>query len=228
VPTVAQLEAVDPSFALDQDSALQAMSVYFQNWCAGYAQGDWASVSATCSAMSDAFGWGKQPIGQQLLGGLLIVGAVAAPYACLLGVCEWLAGTAMACATRVDCSNDLEALLSDNPGTAAGSVTINRELELAGMLGKAASNKGFSGIGAATQAEADLMGKAWVGDGYTLASDGKTMISKDKLRQFRPPSFKPNLPAQYGGPGYQANFEWRLEPSGQWQSDAHLNITDMP
>jgi hypothetical protein len=57
-----------------------------------------------------------------------------------------------------------------------------------------------------------LIGKAWVGEDFRLASDGKTMISSDGLRQYRPPSFKPNLPAQYGGPGYQANFEWRTIP----------------
>jgi hypothetical protein len=96
------------------------------------------------------------------------------------------------------------------------------------MLADAAQNKGFSGVGSATQDEAGMMGSAWVGSDYTLASDGKTMISSDGLRQYRPPSFKPNRPAQFGGPGYQANLEWRGVPKGPWQADVHIDISDMP
>lgn len=67
------------------------------------------------------------------------------------------------------------------------------------------------------------MGKAWVGESYKVASDGKILISKDGLRQYRPPSTK-NSP--YATTGTQANFESRSEPSGQWQSNAHLDIED--
>lgn len=62
------------------------------------------------------------------------------------------------------------------------------------------------------------MGRAWVGEGATLASDGKTLVSANGLRQYRPASYKPNR-------GYeQANLEWRLKPEGQWQGNAHLDI----
>jgi len=105
-------------------------------------------------------------------------------------------------------------------------VSVAREMEMAGMLRDAVRQKGFSGIGAGTRAEADMMGSAWVGPNYKVASDGRTMISQDGLRQYRPPSFKPNRPERFGGPGYQANFEWRVQPKGQWQADAHLNILD--
>ena len=50
------------------------------------------------------------------------------------------------------------------------------------------------------------MGRAWVGDGATVRSDGKTMISRDGLRQYRPPSYKPRLGR------FQANLEARNEP----------------
>lgn len=99
-------------------------------------------------------------------------------------------------------------------------------MQMAGMLRDAANEKGFSGIGSGTQAEADAMGKAWVGPNYTVASDGRTLVSSNALRQYRPPSFKPNRPARFGGPGYQANFEWHNIPSNEWQADAHLDITD--
>ncbi|WP_073502923.1 RHS repeat-associated core domain-containing protein [Actinacidiphila paucisporea] len=105
---------------------------------------------------------------------------------------------------------------------------VTRDMQLARMLSDAAKQKGFSGIGSATREEAAKLGESWVGSGYRLASDGRTMISKDGLRQYRPPSFKPNRPEQYGGPGYQANLEWRTKPEGQWQADAHVDITDMP
>ncbi|MDX8149506.1 hypothetical protein SK854_45805 [Lentzea sp. BCCO 10_0061] len=56
--------------------------------------------------------------------------------------------------------------------------------------------------------QADMMREAWVGPNYRLGGpDGKVMISKDELRQYRPLSYKPNRPVQFGGPGYQANFE---------------------
>ena len=61
-------------------------------------------------------------------------------------------------------------------------------------------------MGAGTRARADAAGRAWVGDGYTTASDGKTLVIADRLRQFRPPSYKPNLDA------WQANFEQRPIP----------------
>ena len=64
------------------------------------------------------------------------------------------------------------------------------------------------------------MGRAWVGEGATLASDGKTLLSADGLRQFRSASFKPKLGR------HQANLEARSEPAGQWQSNAHVDITD--
>ena len=45
----------------------------------------------------------------------------------------------------------------------------------------------------ATRVEADAIGRTWVGEGYTLASDGQTLVSLDRLRQYRPPSYKPRL-----------------------------------
>jgi len=41
-------------------------------------------------------------------------------------------------------------------------------------------------------------------------------------QEFRPPSYKPNLDS------WQANFEERFTPSGAWQSNGHLDITDLP
>jgi len=78
--------------------------------------------------------------------------------------------------------------------------------------------KGNFGLGSGTRADAEKLGRAWVGDGYKVASDGKTLVSSDELRQFRPPSFKPNLGME------QANFERRLIPEGQWFGNGHLDI----
>ncbi len=94
--------------------------------------------------------------------------------------------------------------------------------ELSGVLRDAAKGKGNFGIGFGTQEQAEAAGRAWVGDNATLAGDGKTWVSQDKLRQFRPPSFKPRLDK------WQANFEWRVVPDGRWQSNGHLDITDLP
>jgi RHS repeat-associated protein len=87
-----------------------------------------------------------------------------------------------------------------------------------GILRAAASGKGNFGVGSATTSTSLRLGRAWVGEGYTIASDGKTLLSVDELRQFRPPSFKPNLGR------FQANFESRWVPEGQWQTNGHLDI----
>ncbi|CAD5106320.1 RHS repeat domain-containing protein [Zestomonas carbonaria] len=91
-----------------------------------------------------------------------------------------------------------------------------------GILRDAAKGKGNFGLGSGTRAEADKLGKAWVGDGYKVASDGKALVSKDGLRQYRPPSYKPRQDKT------QANFEQRFpgQQSRQWQSNGHLDITD--
>ena len=93
-----------------------------------------------------------------------------------------------------------------------------------GILREAATGKGNFGLGSASARDANALGRAWVGDGYTVASDGKTLVSSNGLRQFRPPSWKPGLSR------YQANFESRFEGqlSNGWQANGHLDITDLP
>lgn len=56
------------------------------------------------------------------------------------------------------------------------------------------------------------------------SADGKTLISKDGLRQYRPPSIKPN--SWSAKTGVQANYEHRTKTKGQWQSNGHLDIMD--
>ena len=93
---------------------------------------------------------------------------------------------------------------------------------LSGQLTEATKGKGNFGIGSGTREQAGVMGKAWVGDGYKVASDGKTLVSQDGLRQYRPPTYKPSQQ------GTQANFEQRFpgQETKKWQSNAHLDITD--
>jgi len=90
--------------------------------------------------------------------------------------------------------------------------------ELSGMLREAARGKDNFGVGSATSEQAGAMGRAWVGEGAKLASDGRTMVSQDGLRQYRPPSTKPRLGR------IQANLEGRNAPKGEWQSNAHVDI----
>ena len=90
--------------------------------------------------------------------------------------------------------------------------------QIIGTLRDAKKGKGNFGLGTGSGALADQAGRAWVGEGSIVASDGKTLVSADGLRQYRPPTFKPNLGR------VQANFEERPEPSGRWQSNGHLDI----
>jgi hypothetical protein len=87
-----------------------------------------------------------------------------------------------------------------------------------GIVKNAASRTGNFGLGSASYSQAMTAGRAWVGNGYRIASDGKTLISADGLRQFRPPSYKPKLGIR------QANFEMRNAAKGRWQSNGHLDI----
>ena len=91
-----------------------------------------------------------------------------------------------------------------------------------GILRDAAKGSGNFGLGAADAATAERLGHAWVGKGARVASDGKTLISTNGLRQFRPPSWKPKLGR------VQSNFEQRAVPSGRWTSNGHLDIVSAP
>jgi RHS repeat-associated protein len=93
---------------------------------------------------------------------------------------------------------------------------------LSGIVRDASKGKGNFGLGSGTASQAERAGKAWVGEGYMMASDGKTLVSASGLRQWRPPSYKPILGK------WQSNFESRLVPRGQWQGNGHLDITDLP
>ncbi len=106
---------------------------------------------------------------------------------------------------------------------AGGSVTKGAGKEI-GILRDAAKGKGNFGLGSGSRAEADKLGRAWVGDGARVASDGKTLVSKDGLKVFRPPSAKPNSP--HATTGVQANFERKIEVGGRPISNGHLDIVD--
>ena len=114
------------------------------------------------------------------------------------------------------------ASLDGGPESQTVDTTLQGEAwdtgQLAGMLVEAAEGKGNFGIGTATAEQSEAMGKAWVGDEYHVASDGKTLVSNDGLRQYRPPTYKPKEQK------VQANFEWRVRGEGRWQANAHLDI----
>lgn len=101
---------------------------------------------------------------------------------------------------------------------AAAAEELTVMARFSAILREAAVGKGNFGLGEATASEAAELGEAWVGPGAKTASDGVTKVSSNGLRQYRPPSFKPNLGKT------QANFESRPIPEGQWQSNGHLDI----
>ena len=108
--------------------------------------------------------------------------------------------------------------------SALGNAKATEMTEMAafsGMLREALAGKGNFGVGVASAEQAEIVGRAWVGEGYTVASDGTTLLSKDGLRQFRPSSFKPQLGKN------QANLEWRLKPDGQWQGNGHIDVINV-
>ena len=86
------------------------------------------------------------------------------------------------------------------------------------IIERAEIGVGNFGLGSGSHSESIGAGIVWVGPGYRVASDGKTLISANGLRQFRPPSAKPRLKIS------QANFESRATAKGSWKSNGHLNI----
>lgn len=111
-----------------------------------------------------------------------------------------------------------------NPGGAlpegvggAGSA-MEETASISGMLREASAGTGNFGLGSASAGEAELAGHAWVGEGAKLASDGKTMVSSDGLRQYRPATYKPGIGK------VQANLESRSKPEGAWQNNGHIDI----
>lgn len=105
---------------------------------------------------------------------------------------------------------------------AEGELATEADATTSDILRNAARGKGNFGLGRGTAAEADVAGRAWVGEDATVASDGSTLGSKDGLRQYRPPSYKPNLGR------YQANFESRPQGTREWQSNGHFDVEDRP
>jgi filamentous hemagglutinin len=86
---------------------------------------------------------------------------------------------------------------------------------------------GEAGIGSGTAAEADRLGRVWVGDGARLAKDQVNcpgcLWSADETRFYMAPTLKPNTPAEYSPTGVQANFEqWS---NGKKISNGHLVVT---
>ncbi len=112
--------------------------------------------------------------------------------------------------------NEIQAIINTEKVTSTGVAWE----KISGIVRDAAKGKGNFGLGSGTMDEAMAAGKSWVGDGYRIASDGKSLVSKDELRIFRPPTLKPKLGKK------QANFEWKTKKGVQPQGNGHLDIID--
>ena len=88
------------------------------------------------------------------------------------------------------------------------------------IVARASKGTGNFGVGSGSQEIADEAGRRWVGPGYRTTGNGKILISRDGLRQYRSPAYKARLGKT------QANFESRPVPKGQWTSNGHLDITE--
>lgn len=91
----------------------------------------------------------------------------------------------------------------------------------------AGGNRGISGR--VTPTEARQLGERFVGPGYRVAGGGGVLISANGLRQFRLPATKRRANPVTGEPwsrtGFQVNFESRAQPSGEFTSNVHLDVT---
>jgi filamentous hemagglutinin len=96
----------------------------------------------------------------------------------------------------------------------------------AAVKGSGTSNINFS-IGTGTTAEANQLGKIWVGDGASTMSDGSGLISADGTRAYRFPTEKAS---SHATTGTQANFETYNVNAVTGQrvkmSNGHLNVSN--
>lgn len=100
-----------------------------------------------------------------------------------------------------------------------GGMAAYKALTQTARIVRAAENgTGNFGLGEATKAQANSAGERYVKGDYTISSDGVAWVSKDRLRQYRPPTFKPRLGRS------QANFQSRSGTSGPWENNGHLEI----
>jgi len=96
--------------------------------------------------------------------------------------------------------------------------------EQIGILRDAATAKGNFSLGRATAAEADTLGKAWVGENARLSRDGSAMVSADGTRTYRGPQAKSSSLATTGT---QANFQRKEMVDGKLRevANGHLDVT---
>ncbi|WP_434771292.1 hypothetical protein [Pseudomonas entomophila] len=94
----------------------------------------------------------------------------------------------------------------------------------AAVSGSGTRNPNFS-IGTGSAAEADSLGQIWVGDGARpISGVPGGLISADGARVYRPPTAKPNTPAQYNPTEVQANFQTLQD--GKIIGNGHLSVTN--
>lgn len=94
----------------------------------------------------------------------------------------------------------------------------------AAVSGSGTRNPNFS-IGTGSAAEADSLGQIWVGDGARpISGVPGGLISADGARVYRPPTAKPNTPAQYNPTEVQANFQTLQD--GKVIGNGHLSVTN--
>jgi len=209
-PRVGRFMGVDPAGFNEDNIHSYSKYAYANNNPYVYVDpdGNFAILGAVVAAVAD--------IATQ---GLLISAGAQAEFS--LGSVAVAAGLGAATGGLANLKKAYDATKTLNNARRGSKATKGAGKEI-GMLRDAAKGKGNFGLGSGSRAEADKLGKAWVGDGHKVASDGKTLISKDGLKQFRPPSYKPKLDKT------QANFEQRFpgQQSNRWQSNGHLDITD--
>ncbi len=162
----------------------------------------------------------QQEDGDNLVQGMVALPSLLTGGGALIQGGRWLVGRAAAGAVTRAAQPAIERVVAGQVQRVEGSLVG----ESVGILRDAARLKGNYGLGQASNAEAQALGQSWVGPNYRLASDGKTLVSRDGLRTYRPPSRK-NSP--YATTGIQANFE-RLEIVNGRPAvigNGHLNIT---
>jgi hypothetical protein len=124
-----------------------------------------------------------------------------------------------------------QAKLKSSTALSTGSVKLPRtatakpnrppltNAEKDAILSKAARGQNANQLGITSHAEADELGKRWVGQNYTVTKQG-FLVSADGLRRYRPPRYK------VGQQKTQANLDGREKVAGahNWDHGEHIEV----
>ncbi|WIY02434.1 PA14 domain-containing protein [Amycolatopsis mongoliensis] len=194
------VDPVDGGSANDYDytagDPVNAMDLDGNSW--------FSSIVSAVTKVAEVVSWVPGPIGAVASGVAAVGNVIQGNWA---AAAQFAASALTAGATKYIAA-----------GVAAVGFAAKIGFKAAKIVRTAAASKGMAGGIRAWRVTSRIAGRVWVGRGATrVGPGGKFLLSKNKLRQYRPPSYKKKLGK------YQSNFQWRATDKGKWKNNYHVD-----